>query len=391
LKDVPEKLKKEKIMSITIYVNGKKQDADDGMNISKLLDVKRIKPEVVVVELNDKIVERQLYNQTTLKANDKLEFVYYMGGGQTRSKVAENILELIGNTPMVKLNKIVDSDAAQILGKLESYNPGGSVKDRICLAMIEDAQKRGLLKPGATIIEPTSGNTGIGLAMICAIKGYKCILTMPETMSLERIYILRSYGAQIVLTAGQDGMMGSIKKAEELLKKIPNSFMPHQFNNKANPQMHRQTTAKEILEAVDGTIDGFVAGVGTGGTITGVGEVLKKHNPHIKIVAVEPKTSAVLSGNKPGPHKIQGIGAGFVPDILNRKIIDEIIQVDDNDAFKTSRRLAMEEGLFVGISAGAAVWAAIKVAKDLGKNKRVVVILPDTGERYFSMEQYFEA
>jgi cysteine synthase A len=292
---------------------------------------------------------------------------------------------------MVKLNKIVDSDAAQILGKLESYNPGGSVKDRICLAMIEDAQKRGLLKPGATIIEPTSGNTGIGLAMICAIKGYKCILTMPETMSLERIYILRSYGAQIVLTAGQDGMMGSIKKAEELLKKIPNSFMPHQFNNKANPQMHRQTTAKEILEAVDGTIDGFVAGVGTGGTITGVGEVLKKHNPHIKIVAVEPKTSAVLSGNKPGPHKIQGIGAGFVPDILNRKIIDEIIQVDDNDAFKTSRRLAMEEGLFVGISAGAAVWAAIKVAKDLGKNKRVVVILPDTGERYFSMEQYFEA
>lgn len=295
------------------------------------------------------------------------------------------------NTPMVKLNRIAGPDMAEILAKLESFNPGGSVKDRICLSMIEDAEKDGLISKGATIIEPTSGNTGIGLAMICAVRGYKCILTMPETMSLERIYILKSYGAEVVLTPGQEGMLGSIKKAEQLLKKTPNSFMPQQFKNKANPEIHRKTTAQEILKVTDGKIDAFVAGVGTGGTITGVGEILKKKNPEIKIVAVEPKTSAVLSGKEPGPHKIQGIGAGFIPDVLNRDIIDEIITVYDNDAFKASRRLAKEEGLFVGISAGAAVWAALKVAKDLGEGKRLVVILPDTGERYFSMERYFEA
>ena len=315
-----------------------------------------------------------------------------MGGGSPFSdRVAENVLELIGQTPMVRFNKIAGGGSAEILAKLESFNPGGSVKDRICLSMIEDAEDKGLLKPGATIIEPTSGNTGIGLAMVSAIKGYKCILTMPETMSLERIYILKSYGAEVVLTPGVDGMLGSIKKAEELLKKIPNSFMPQQFKNEANPEVHRKTTAQEILKVTDGQIDAFVAGVGTGGTITGVGEVLKKKNPRIKIIAVEPKSSAVLSGKEPGSHKIQGIGAGFVPDILNREIIDEIVTVDDNEAFSTSRRLAKEEGLFVGISAGAAVWAALKIAKELGKGKTVVVILPDTGERYFSMQQYFEA
>lgn len=307
------------------------------------------------------------------------------------AKLANNVLELIGNTPMVRLNKIIEPDSAEILAKLEFFNPGGSVKDRICLSMIEDAEEKGLLKPGATIIEPTSGNTGIGLAMVAAVKGYKCILTMPETMSLERVYILKSFGVEIVLTKGIEGMMGSIKKAEELLKKTPNSFCPQQFKNKANPEIHRKTTAKEILEATDGRIDAFVAGVGTGGTITGVGEVLKKENSNIKIIAVEPKASAVLSGEKPGPHKIQGIGAGFVPEVLNRDIIDEIITVYDDDAFKTSRRLAREEGLFVGISAGAAAWVALKVAKDLGKGKTIVVILPDTGERYFSMEQYFQA
>jgi len=311
--------------------------------------------------------------------------------GTGRPKFAVNVLELIGNTPLVRLNKIVKPDMAEILAKVESFNPGGSVKDRICLAMIEEAEGKGLLKPGFTIIEPTSGNTGIGLAMICAVKGYKCILVMPETMSLERIYIAKSYGAKVVLTRGKDGISGSVKEAEKLLGKTPNSFMPQQFKSEANPQIHRETTAKEILTATSGKIDAFVAGVGTGGTITGVGECLKEYNPKIKIVAVEPKTSAVLSGEKPGPHKIQGIGAGFIPDILNQDIIDEIIKVDDDDAFKVSKRLAKEEGLFMGISAGAAALAALKIAKDLGKDKRVVVVLPDTGERYFSTEQYYEA
>lgn len=304
--------------------------------------------------------------------------------------LAENVLELIGRTPMVKLNKVVSHDMAQILAKLESFNPGGSVKDRICLAMIEDAEKKGLLTKGSTIIEPTSGNTGIGLAMICAVKSYKCILTMPETMSLERVYILKSYGAEIVLTPGMEGMKGAIKKAERLLKKIPNSFMPDQFKNKVNPEVHRNTTAKEILDGIGGKIDAFVASVGTGGTLTGVGELLKKRNNDTRIVAVEPRASAVLSGGKCGPHKIQGIGAGFIPEVLNSEIIDEIIQVDDNDAFRISRRLAKEEGLFVGISSGASAWAAIKVAKNLGKGKTVVTIFPDVGERYFSMERYFE-
>jgi len=306
-------------------------------------------------------------------------------------RIAKSVVELIGQTPMIRLNRIVDEDSSLILAKLEMFNPGGSVKDRICLAMIEEAEHKGLLKDGSTIIEPTSGNTGIGLAMIAAVKGYRCILTMPETMSLERIYILKSYGAEVVLTPGSDGMLGSIKKAEELLEKIPNSFMPQQFKNKANPEIHRRTTAQEILKVTDDKIDAFIAGVGTGGTITGVGEILKKRNPEIKIIAVEPKNSAVLSGKQPGPHKIQGIGAGFVPDVLNRKIIDEIIPVKDSDAFSTAGRLAKEEGLFVGISAGAAAWVALKVARELGKGKTVVVVLPDTGERYFSMQQYFEA
>ncbi|OIN98616.1 cysteine synthase A [Candidatus Desantisbacteria bacterium CG1_02_38_46] len=305
--------------------------------------------------------------------------------------VVENVLELIGRTPMVKLRKIVEGEMAEIYAKLEHFNPGGSVKDRICLSMIEDAEKNGRLKPGSTIIEPTSGNTGIGLAMVCAVKGYKCILTMPESMSLERIFILKSYGAEVILTPAIESMAGAIKKAEEILKKTKDAFMPQQFNNPANPEIHRKTTAEEVLTATDGRLDAFVAGVGTGGTITGVGEVLKKKNPSIKIVAVEPSTSAVLSGKSAGPHKIQGIGAGFVPKVLNREIIDEIVTVDDDQAFQITKRLAREEGLFVGISAGAAGFAALKVARDLGRGKRVVVIFPDTGERYFSMEQYFTA
>lgn len=371
-----------------IYINGKKEKTEDDMTISSLLQKKKIRPEVVTVELNDKIIERAKYPEAKLKEEDRLEFVYYMGGGE---EIKENVLSLIGKTPVVKLNKVVTSDMAEVLAKVETFTPGGSVKDRICIAMVEDAERSGKLKPGYTIIEPTSGNTGIGLAMVAAIRGYKCILTMPETMSLERIYILKSYGAEIVLTPGAEGMQGAIKKAEELLKKTPNSFMPQQFKNKANPQVHRETTAQEIIRSTGGRLDAFVAGVGTGGTITGVGEVLKQENHNIKIVAVEPEASAVLSGEKPGPHKIQGIGAGFIPDILNRKIIDQIIKVSDNDAFKTARKLTQEEGLFVGISSGAAVFAALEVAKELGPGKRVVVILPDTGERYFSMEQYFEA
>lgn len=305
-------------------------------------------------------------------------------------KTSENILESIGNTPLVRLKKIAVPGAADIFAKLELLNPAGSVKDRIALAMIEDAEKKGLLKPGATIIEPTSGNTGIGLAMVSAVKGYKCILIMPETMSLERIHILKAYGAEVVLTPGSEGMKGAINKAEEMRQRQSDVFMPHQFKHLANPDVHRKKTAKEILKQAEGKIDAFVAGVGTGGTITGVGEALKEYDPRIRVIAVEPETSAVLSGKPAGPHKIQGIGAGFVPDILNRAVIDDIIVVKDQDAYETASLVAKKEGIFCGFSSGAALWASLKAAKCLGEGKRVVTIFPDTGERYFSMTQYFE-
>ena len=307
-----------------------------------------------------------------------------------RSKVVDNVLELIGQTPMVRLNRMVANGSAEVIATLENLNPAGSVKDRISLSMIEDAESRGILKKGSIIVEPTSGNTGIGLAMVCAVKSYRLILTMPETMSLERRYILERFGAEIVLTPAEEQMLGAVRKAEEIVKATPGAFMPQQFNNPANPEIHRKTTVKEILNAIEDQLDAFVAGVGTGGTVTGVGEVLKKKFPKIKIIAVEPKTSNILSGGQAGPHRIQGIGAGFIPNVLNRKVIDEIIAVSDEDAYQVSKRLAKEEGLFVGISAGAACWAALKVAKSLGKGKRLVVIFPDTGERYFSMEQYFQ-
>ncbi|MFH1958005.1 MAG: cysteine synthase A [bacterium] len=380
-------------MAIKILINGKEEELEKEMEVLEVLKKKNIRPEVVTVELNKKIINSKDYQSTLLKQGDVLEFVFFMGGGRSKmpDEVAGNVLELVGNTPTVRLNRIVDKECAEVYAKLESFNPGGSVKDRICLSMIEDAEKKGKLKPGAIIVEPTSGNTGIGLAMVCAVKGYKCILTMPESMSLERIFILKSYGAEVVLTPSAEGMQGAIKKAEGIIKKTRNSFMPQQFNNPANPEVHRRITAKEILAVLDGKLDAFVAGVGTGGTITGVGEILKKKNPDIKIIAVEPLTSAVLSGKSAGPHKIQGIGAGFIPEVLNRKIIDKIITVGDKQAFDIARRLAREEGLLVGISSGAAVFAALKTAKDLGAGKRVIVILPDTGERYFSMEQYFTA
>jgi cysteine synthase A len=299
-------------------------------------------------------------------------------------KLYKNMIQLIGNTPLVKLNSITGQDDAGIWAKLEGCNPGGSVKDRIALSMIEAAEQEEVLLPGGTIIEPTSGNTGIGLALIAAVKGYKLILTMPETMSLERRQMFQAYGAEMILTSGAKGMMGAVEEAELILKKNPDYFMPMQFENPANPEVHRKTTAVEIIDALGEDIDGFVAGVGTGGTITGIGEVLKAKNPDIWIAAVEPAASPVLSGGDPGPHKIAGIGAGFYPGVLNTEIYNEIIPVSDEDAAFMSRRLAGEEGVLAGISSGAAAWAAVKVAARLGRDKKVVVIFPDRGDRYLS-------
>jgi len=299
------------------------------------------------------------------------------------------ITDGIGHTPLVRLNRLSPPGCATIYGKAEFYNPGGSVKDRICLNMIDEAEKQGLLKPGSTIVEPTSGNTGIGLALVAAVRGYKLILVMPEGMSLERASLLSSYGAQLVLTPAREGMRGSINEAESMLEQNPEYFMPNQFSNPANPAMHRKTTALEILEALNGQVDALVAAVGTGGTITGCGEVFKEKNPHIKIIAVEPTGSPVLSGGEPGPHKIQGIGAGFVPAVLNRSLLDEIMTVTDEEAYQITKQLAKKEGLLVGISSGANVFAAQKVAESLGPDKNVVTILCDTGERYLSMEKYF--
>ncbi len=304
-------------------------------------------------------------------------------------RLYNNVIELIGNTPLIKLNKILEKNSAEIYVKLESFNPAGSVKDRIALNMIDDAEAKAKIKKGDTIIEPTSGNTGIGLALVCAVKGYRLILVMSESMSFERRNLLTSYGAELILTPAKDGMQGAIDKANEILKEHPEYFMPNQFENPANPAMHKKTTAVEIWDAMDGRIDAFVAGVGTGGTITGVGEFLKEKNPDIKIIAIEPAGSPVLSGGRPGPHKIQGIGAGFIPKVLNRGIIDKVITVGDDDAFRMAKRLAREEGLLVGISSGANMVGALQIAKEMGEGKKVVTVLPDTGERYFSIEKYF--
>ena len=301
----------------------------------------------------------------------------------------KDITELIGNTPLVRLNRLTKPGSATIYGKVEFFNPGGSVKDRICLSMINEAERQGKLKPGGTIVEPTSGNTGIGLALVAAVRGYKLILVMPESMSMERASLLSSYGAQLVLTPAWEGMKGSIKEAESILAQNPSYFMPDQFSNPANPAIHKLTTALEIWDALEGKIDAFVAAVGTGGTITGCGEVFKGKNPEIKILAVEPATSPVLSGGDPGPHKIQGIGAGFIPKVLNRKILDRVITVADDEAYQTAKQLSKKEGLLVGISAGANVFAAQKIADELGPGKNVVTILCDTGERYISIEKYF--
>lgn len=295
---------------------------------------------------------------------------------------AETILDLVGGTPLVRLRRLPPDGAAELWAKLERFNPGGSVKDRIAKAMIETAEEAGVLKPGTVIIEPTSGNTGIGLAMVAAVKGYRIILVMPDTLSVERRALLKAYGAELVLTPGAEGMKGAIAKAQELVSEHK-GFMPQQFKNPANPEIHRRTTAAEIL-AQAGHLDAFVSGVGTGGTVTGVGEILKDTLPEAWIVAVEPAGSPVLSGGSSGKHKIQGIGAGFVPEVLNTGVIDEIVQVDDDDAWETTRRLAREEGILCGMSSGAAAWAAVQVAQRLGAGKTVVTLLPDTGERYLS-------
>jgi cysteine synthase A len=303
-------------------------------------------------------------------------------------KVVENVLELVGDTPLVRLNRVVPAGVATVYGKLESLNPAGSVKDRIALSMIEAAEREGRLKPGATIVEPTSGNTGIGLAMVAAVKGYRLIVTMPEDYSIERRKLLARYGAQVVLTPAIEGMTGAVYAARELVEKNPDYFMPQQFENPANPEIHRQTTAREILEATGGQVDAFVAGVGTGGTITGVGEVLKRElgarGRQVLIVAVQPARSPVLTGGRPGLHRIEGIGASFVPGVLNLEVLDEIIDVRDEDAYAMTARLTREEGLLVGVSSGANVFAAVQVACRLGRDKTVITVLPDTGERYLS-------
>jgi cysteine synthase len=309
---------------------------------------------------------------------------------KTGQEIANDVTELTGNTPIVRINRLREAGSAEILAKLELFSPAGSVKDRVALNMIEKAEGEGLLDADTVVIEPSSGNTGIGLAMVCAARGYRCIIVIPDSMSLERIFLLRRFGAEVVLTPAREDILGAVRKAEELARKHPKSFVPFQFKNRWNPDAHRRTTALELLRALDGRIDAFVAGVGTGGTITGVGSVLREHNPEVRIVAVEPKRSAALSGGKMESHRIQGIGAGFIPEVLDRTLVDEVRSVTDLEAFEKMKLLASREGILAGISAGAAFHVAQEVARELGEGKRVVTVFADTGERYLTIQHYFE-
>lgn len=370
-------------MSIKIFVNGKPEEIEGSINLAQFLKERNIRPEVISVEVNETLVRREDFANVDLKDGDVVEIVFHLSGGQ----MFNGVLSLVGNTPIVKLHRLSEG-RADIWAKLESYNPGGSVKDRIALSMIEDAEKKKKLLPGGTIVEPTSGNTGIGLAVVAAVKGYRLILVMPEGVSRERVEILKSLGAELVFTPPEKGMLGAVIKAEEIAEKN-NAFIPQQFENPANPEIHRKTTAEEIWSFFGDRIDAFVAGVGTGGTITGVGEVLKKRKPSVRVVAVEPANSPVLSGGKPGSHRIQGIGAGFIPKILNLDVIDEIITVKDEEAFKMSKLIALKEGILAGLSSGAACAAALKVAERLWPGHTVVTVFPDSGERYLSLAPYF--
>jgi cysteine synthase A len=391
-------------MTIQVNINGKAEEMNSGSTIHDYLVRTALPPGSITVQVNGSVISRSEYITTELCNNDNIEIVFFIEGG-SRSEIenskrkpetksgqiaADSVLDLVGNTPIVRLNRIVPDNGATIFAKLDYYSPGGSIKDRITLNIIEDAERKGLLKPESVIVEPTSGNTGIGLAMVSAVKGYRCIIIMPESMSLERIYILKTYGAEVILTPAAEDMSGAVRKAEEIARTTPHSFLPLQYSNPANPDMHRRSTAQEIIKALSGPIDAFVAGVGTGGTITGTGEALKTCFPDIRIVAVEPARSAVLSGEKAGQHRIQGIGAGFIPENLNRDIIDEVIKITDEEAWENAQRLAREEGIFCGMTSGANCAAALRVAESMGSDKTIVTVFCDTGDRYFTTQQYFE-
>lgn len=371
-------------MPVKVFVNGKPEEIEGSINLAKFLRERNIRPEVVSIEVNEELIKRDDFEKVDIRDGDVVEIVFHLSGGQ----LFNGVLSLVGNTPLVKLYRLSEGKA-EIWAKLESYNPGGSVKDRIALSMIEDAEKGRKLKPGGTIVEPTSGNTGIGLALVAAVKGYRLILVMPEGVSRERIEILRTLGAELEITPPEEGMLGAVIKAEEIAEKT-DAFIPQQFENPANPEIHRRTTAEEVWEFFGESIDAFVAGVGTGGTITGVGEVLKERKPSVRIVAVEPANSPILSGGKAGSHRIQGIGAGFIPKVLNLEVVDEVITVKDEDAYKMSKLIALKEGILAGISSGAACVAALKVAERLGQGRKVVTVFPDSGERYLSLAPYFQ-